>query len=506
MKDAPMPHGTSPAALARLIADILSLACVVASLAALGSYLVITVSRLGYPFDLEWMEGGMVDHVARIRAGQPLYVSPSPAFVPFTYPPLFCWTAAVVARVVGLGYPALRIVAFASSLACVALIGNIVRRETRSLYAAVVAMGLWAATYRTSGAWFDIARADCLFLALTLGSFSLVRCGASRRMDALAALLLVLASLTKQTAFAVAIVLICAVAVMDFRRGLFLGIVTVVGMSACHGTLHLATQGWYGYYVFDLPRRFTGRVLGPEILAFWTRDVLLNFGFAALLAVAWLVRTIVGRGGSGWIDLGMAAGMVAGAWLPRMQYGGYDNTLIPAYAILAVLAGLTVGVVRDRNEKRPSRRHLRMAVAVLCLGQFARLTYDPRAQIPTTRDRREGQWLLEMLASIEGEVLVPYHGFWPSRAGATGAHRMAVSDVLGCDPKGQGPILRAQFSDLRSSGRISAVVLDRDDWFFMDEVNRHYPRAMPAFRDSTTFRPRTGWPIRPMWIYLPGES
>ena len=43
--------------------------------------------RLPHLFEIEWMEGSMVDHVRRVIDGQPLYVAPSLDFVPFIYPP-----------------------------------------------------------------------------------------------------------------------------------------------------------------------------------------------------------------------------------------------------------------------------------------------------------------------------------------------------------------------------------------------------------------------------------
>ena len=38
--------------------------------------------RWNYPFDLEWMEGGMLVHVDRLRSGEGLYVPPSADFIP----------------------------------------------------------------------------------------------------------------------------------------------------------------------------------------------------------------------------------------------------------------------------------------------------------------------------------------------------------------------------------------------------------------------------------------
>ena len=40
--------------------------------------------RVAYPFELEWMEGGMLDHIERVRSGKPLYTPPSREFGRYT--------------------------------------------------------------------------------------------------------------------------------------------------------------------------------------------------------------------------------------------------------------------------------------------------------------------------------------------------------------------------------------------------------------------------------------
>ena len=52
--------------------------------------------RWSYGFDLEWMEGGMLVHVDRLRNGQGLYVEPSADFIPYIYPPFYPWVLSVL--------------------------------------------------------------------------------------------------------------------------------------------------------------------------------------------------------------------------------------------------------------------------------------------------------------------------------------------------------------------------------------------------------------------------
>ena len=52
-------------------------------------YIIIALIRIRYPFELEWIEGALVDHVNWLLTGHKLYVQPSLDFVPYFYTPLY---------------------------------------------------------------------------------------------------------------------------------------------------------------------------------------------------------------------------------------------------------------------------------------------------------------------------------------------------------------------------------------------------------------------------------
>ena len=70
--------------------------------------------RVAYPFELEWMEGGMLDHIERVRSGKPLYTPPSLEFGSYPYTPLFPWVGAIFAEVLGPGFVSARLVSILS--------------------------------------------------------------------------------------------------------------------------------------------------------------------------------------------------------------------------------------------------------------------------------------------------------------------------------------------------------------------------------------------------------
>ena len=96
------------------------LAAALAGLAVIITYLVIALSRLTYPFTVEWLESNSLVEVHRILAGQPLYPAPTAGYVPDGYPPLYFAVSAAAASVLGVSYLPLRLVSLVSSLVCFA--------------------------------------------------------------------------------------------------------------------------------------------------------------------------------------------------------------------------------------------------------------------------------------------------------------------------------------------------------------------------------------------------
>ena len=159
----------------RAAARALRVAAALLGLAVIGGYLGIALARLGYPFPLEVLESNSLVEVHRILAGQPLYAAPTVSYVPDGYPPLYFAVSAAAASVLGQSYLALRLVSLVSSLACFAIVARLVQRETASAAAGLAAAGLLAATYFATGTWFDVARVDSLFLALSVAGLYAAR-------------------------------------------------------------------------------------------------------------------------------------------------------------------------------------------------------------------------------------------------------------------------------------------------------------------------------------------
>ncbi len=475
-------------------------------------YLFVALSRIQYPFELEWLEGSLVDHVRRILAGQRLYVIPSLEFIPFFYTPLYFYLSAGVSKILGVGFFPLRLISFIASLGCFAVLYLIVERETKSRFSAFLSASLFAATFRASGAWFDIARVDSLFLFFLLAAVYAVRFKTSLNWTVLAGALISLSFLTKQTALIISLPIMLYCVYADWRRSIFLiGIVAsvVTGTTLLLDNIH---DGWYAYYIFRVPAHHA--IIRNMFVDFWTKDLLLALPVACLMS-AWCLYakfSYMTRKTFLFYFL-MTGGMVGASWLSRLHEGGYDNVLMTAYAALSILFGLTVHTAIRwlRTMSLGVRSPGETAIYLACITQFAFLVYNPIRQIPTRQDLQAGRELIGMLALVDGEIYLGDHGYLSSLAGKTSyAHEETMYTVWAGDPGLGRTKLTEEVEQAIRGKKFSAIILDADRfrkiWFdgLDDNDFRGYcTRQKPIFDDPSVFWPVTGVRVRPeVVIYL----
>ena len=448
-------------------------------------YLAVAVLRINYPYELEWQEGGQVDQVLRILQSEKLYVEPSRDFVPFAYNPLYYYVAAAVSLMTGPGFFALRLVSFSSSLASLGILFLFARRETGSSFLALLAVGLFAATYPLSDAWWDIGRVDSLFLFFLLSALYVLRFHFTTRGVIGAGVLFFLSFLTKQTAMipAVAMALYCWT--KDRRLGLFFSAASIGASGLAYLLLDALHNGWYSYYVLLL-----GRVPLEKtwFLQFWTQDLLIHLPVVLLLCVYTLLQRQVA---SRRFHLFAATAILIVSWSGRVHSGGWMNALMPLHAELALLFCLGL--------QAAGKRH---AIVALTMIQFAILAYRPAEHLPTREDRLAGDAFIERLRNTTGDVLIPYHGFYSTLAGKKiHANIATIHIIVGTgDAELSGKLFR-QIRESIQEQAYGAIVLDRE-WFRKD-LDSYYQDDGPVFREPDVFQPVSGSPSRPQRIYIP---
>ncbi len=457
------------------------------------AYVFVAMSRLGYPYELEWMEGVMVDHVRRVLAGATLYPKPSIEFVSLLYPPLYYWAAAALAKILGIGFLPLRLLSFVSSLGCFALLFAIVRRETGSASSGALAAFLFAATYDRVGGWFDIARLDSFYLVLLLAATYVLRFASSAWGAALAGAILGAAFLTKQSALVIAIPLVVHAALADWRRAPWFAGTAALVMGGGYVVLDRATAGWFHYYCFYLPSRHPR--LEGGMAAFWTSDVLPAVPIAVAVAALYAATRVRAEGGGGRFFYPLlAAGMIGSSWSVRNMVGAEVNNLLPAFAAVALLAALGWNDLRGNAQA--------VTAGLLLFAQLAWLSYDPRTHLPSAADRAAGDRLVARLSAIEGDIFVPHHGYLGRLAGKPEfAHTLAMDNLFLDD---DGPARRDLEAGMRlalAEKRFAAVLLESDGRYGVD-LNSYDAREA-LFESPDVFWPVTGGKLRPEALCLP---
>jgi hypothetical protein len=411
-------------------------------------------------------------------------------------------------------------VSLVSSLACFAIMARCVQRETGSLAAGTAAAGLLAATYSATSSWFDVARVDSLFLALSVGGLYVTR-WARRPSGAVAAgLLLAAAFLTKQTGLAEGVAVLAALACGPRRRLAIPAALAYAGVVAASTlALGLASHGWYVYYVFEQMSEHT--LSSAAAGQFWTGYLLPTLG----LAVAAVLL------GAGRVPLVLLAGclaLVAESYAALVHTGGGVNDMLPAYLVVALLAGLALaGRPGPAPGSRPGQggrgrqariaswrpagagRYASWAAGVLVVAQLAVLAagFRPGHAIPAAADRAAGSRLTSGLRALGGTIAIPADPALALMAGLPEVEdQLAAVDVLrASDPAAKADFTRSVADEVAAQG-FSAIVteVDGDLRGFPADLPRYYRRCpqMPlAGIQPAPFRPSAQ--VQPVSVWLP---
>jgi len=378
-------------------------ACAALAAAHVVAFLVVALARIRYPFDLEWLEGGILQHSYEMLAGRPVYRTPSADFIAFGYQPLYMAVVAALGRFVGLSLPLARGVSLASTLVVTALVGRAVWRETGSVRLAWMAGATFVALFRVTGYWFDLARVDSLFLALLLAALYCARyVDRPWRACLGSAVLLILAYKTKQLALPFAVIVPATLFTRDRRAALaFIPTIAVpLLLDAWWG--QRTTGGWYSFYVSRIPSGQPFHVVRiPAMLSQIARDV----PWLVVLAVPGCARalrigSLSARFQQTWA-LAAIVGIVATV-VPYARPGGFANNLMTTY-VFAIIPAF-VELHRAEQTFAPGVKALLWGA----LGaQLVLLGYDPSSQIPKPEDYAAGEELVAMLRATPGPVLVP---------------------------------------------------------------------------------------------------
>ena len=458
---------------------LLSFAIVLVSAWPVLRFVSTALARIGYPYDLEWCEGGTIAHIRVVLAGQHLYRQPSLEFTPYLYPPLYYYVSAIPSLVLGAGHLAPRLVSFLSILGCFTLLGRWVRDETDDPVAGMAAVGLLAATYQITGYWFELARVDALFLLFVFASFTLARRAQGRNGAVGVGVLLAAACFTKQLGIPLSIPVLLLLLLRSFRLAVIAAVTTGALVVATATAFNLSTHGWFLYYTLDLPSRHE-----IQWSRFWpsAQTFFLSSTFPMTLGGLSLLGGL-GFGRHSWKRWLFHAAFVslacATSFLPFLKSGGYPNGLIPAYAALALASGIAISRLRRGRDSALGSVGPQLLVCAVLALQFHVLDYVPKDALPSSDDLEGNRVVMERLERLPKPLFVTGSSFYTMTAG----DQPIMTDTMGLIDifKGGGPQseqLKGVLSDAIRQHRFKTIVLDRVAGFlpeeFVDLIRREY--------------------------------
>jgi hypothetical protein len=442
--------------------QILKWLAIVVALAFVGLFAFSATLRLLYPYEVEWMEGSMIDHAIRVLHGLPIYSAPSVDFVPWLYPPAYYHVVAWSMHLIGEGFLAGRLVSVLSTLASCGVLADLVRRATHNTGYAWFAAALYIAAYHATGYYFDIARNDAFFTLVIL----LVVYAASMRGNIAvigSALGMVLAFYAKQQAIVFAVPLIVWFFLRGKREGTISALLLLVTFVISIIISNAVTNEWFSYYIFDIPAAKRADFSMLHAMRIVPEYLLGVFAVTSILTLSVLVRRSRQRtfwqSTLGLVTLFWFGSIVAGA-MSLGNEGGYKNVMMPFAAFSAALLPITIHELRD------SVRVVGYGYVALLL-QFGALMFDPTGEkmlFAGNRQRAGAVEIVDRIRELPGDVYIPYHGYLGTQAGKqTHAHILATMDVMRMKDSTASRLSRD--FDSAYAHRFSAVIFDESSAF-----------------------------------------
>ena len=472
----------------------------------------VFLERRRHPIELEWMSGGVADHIERILAGKPLYVAPSAEFIPYIYPPLHLWLSAGLASFMPIA-TASALVSMVATCAAGVLVHRASRKLGAGAYWSAMAVALFLGAYSLTGYWYDLDRSDSLTVAMLLGAFVMaLESDGSARMAGAGALLAA-AFFAKQPALIFFVVVVAVLAlVRQARAAIAMSIGWLVVWGPAVAILTLRSDGWFWFYCMKMPAAHG--ISSKLVTVFFVIDATDAFAISAA------VVAVLARVGRAMVDAlrkvsslperndALLFAFVLAALLTsaasRLHVGGHRNVLVFFTTFGSIAFAVTCSRLAAGERSSPVVRGLLAGAALLQLGHFL---YDPGEAVPSPRNVNDARTVEMRIRELEkkGDVLMP------GRAHVTAQrhfHVMALVDVL----RAGLPLPEDLVTSLRER-RYAAYVLDDFDeltletWLgrrneeLRDLVLRNYFIA-ERFDDRGAW-PVIGWKARPSWILRP---
>lgn len=502
---------------------------------AIGQFLFVSyawVNRANFPLNLETMELLKLQHVKRLVAGLPLYVKPSPDFIPLVYNPLYYYLVLPFTRLFGVNLLALRIASIVGAVGAYVVVFLAVRQGIRRVsqnplrqgnaaqpwwfsnanWWALMAVGLMAAAFRVMDTYLDNAAADSwTLLTILLGTY-LISLQRGRGVNLLGLLCLIAAFWLKQYG---AVFTVGAVCYLTWREGLLRSWPYWLTAIVLGPLLYfMVPPQWFGpdfhYYTWAVPKQWMYFSLNSTVLRV-IKLIVKHYGWLALSGgLLWLWLVWRNRRGVAIWHFMLPFALLSGPYV-ALDPGNNNNVFIPLGTWLII-----VGVLGIHYLAKNSILSVRLGVPLLLFAcSFALFAYWPTTVlIPPETDQVYAD-LIATVTELDGPVYAPGVGqlqdrelFYPA------AHWVTLIDLIrepGADLCNQ-PLARDLLEPVIHPSGPAYILLEHplEEDAMLSFLTEHYildtdfGNRYMALRDSPKLL-EMGWPTY-LYRYTPALS
>jgi hypothetical protein len=468
--------------------------------------------RIGYPYDLEWMEGATLISALRVTQGLPLYGVPDATYIPFIYPPLYAYVVAglstVLPTVLPFGYALARGVSIVGTLSAAAALIFGAREAGARWSVALGCAAIFLGTWEETGTFFDLVRIDGLSIGL-IGWALVLAAGRTPARAIAGGALLAVAFMCKHHAAIFGFPILAALWYRDGRAqalrfalaALIPAVVFLVGMQ-------IATDGRFWLWLVQVPsnhglvaKRFWPWV---SVTSLWPLKYTPS---GATLEVIGATPIVWGMAGVGLVSalrnrealkasprfaywIGIAGTGLFVVSLMRGHVGGYVNVLMPMMWVQALWPAL----LTRRAGEGVVGLGLQALVAVQIVTGHGKYTYE----VPTPADRAQGDALIAELRDLPGPLLIPEAPYYAVLAG----HDPSFSLITLWD------ISDASVPKAAGVSTIRGLIAQRHWKSAVFTENKVEPSIGRAYKKKRALKhkgatTRTGWTVRLRSVWLP---
>jgi len=428
------------------------------------------------------------------------------------YMPIYYYVSALLAGFTGVSFTPLRIISFSASIGIGLLIFLAVKRETASNFFAMIATGIFAASFKLTSGWYDIARTDMLAMFFTFAALLSLR-SENKKVIFISGILFAAAFYTKQTTLAFFLFVLAYILIFERSKLFWLVLSFFIAFAIGWGILSAQNGEWLYYYTFTLPANNALEINRGVILR-GLQYLLIPLSFVMVILMIWFsshVKEIfISPSRRYYLLITLAATGIS--MLAYFNRGGWTNNLISAFISYAILFGIALDSIAEHigKEQNPLAGNIYLCLLWFgCIAQFVTLAYNPNSQIPTDEDWQAGHSLVKRISAVNGDVLVPRQNYLALLAGKEPfIHHMGLTMInggFGNISTVEGQELEIEINQAIRDGRFAAIILDSADEK-IEKLLGCFKKDVIEYESDDSFFPIEGDESRPIITYTPCQN